>query len=67
MRPPTDQLLGTFPSNTATFLSTTNHLSTIGYHLGYEHQSHFCSAFKRKYGVSPSLFRDQQNKVIASA
>ncbi|MGM9731955.1 MAG: AraC family transcriptional regulator [Prevotella sp.] len=50
-----------------TFLSTTNHLSTIGYHLGYEHQSHFCTAFKRKYGVSPSLFRDLQNKTIASA
>ncbi|MBS7318792.1 MAG: AraC family transcriptional regulator, partial [Prevotella sp.] len=50
-----------------TFLSTTDHLSTIGYHLGYEHQSHLCTAFKRKYGVSPSLFRDRQNKVLASA
>lgn len=47
--------------------NTEEPVSTIGYHLGYEHQSHFCTAFKRKYGVSPSLFRDQQNKAIASA
>ena len=47
--------------------NTDEPVSTIGYHLGYERQSHFCTAFKRKYGVSPSLFRDQQNKAVASA
>lgn len=29
----------------------------IGLRLGYEYQSHFCLAFKRKYGISPSDFR----------
>lgn len=41
-------------------LSTDMPISNIGYQLGYEHQSHFCTAFKRKYHVSPSLFRSQQ-------
>ena len=71
LRPPFDHQLTNYWAHSyqiqPTFLSTTDHLSTIGYHLGYEHQSHFCTAFKRKYGVSPSLFRDQQNKVLASA
>ena len=32
-------------------------LSEIGLLLGYEYQSHFCTAFRRKYGMSPSDYR----------
>ena len=28
-------------------------INDIGIKLGYDYQSHFCTAFKRKYGVSP--------------
>jgi len=30
--------------------------------LGYEYQSHFCTAFRRKYGMSPTEFRDMGRK-----
>ena len=42
-------------------------LISTAWPFSWVHQSHFCTAFKCQYGVSPSLFRDQQNKVIASA
>ena len=32
-------------------------IAEIGYTLGYDYQSHFCTAFKRKLGVSPTDFR----------
>ena len=32
-------------------------INEIGMMLGYDYQSHFCTAFKRKYGVSPMEFR----------
>ncbi len=38
-------------------LDTSLSINTIGIKLGYDHQSHFCTAFKRKYGVSPMEFR----------
>ena len=28
-------------------------INDIGIKLGYDYQSHFCTAFKQKYGVSP--------------
>lgn len=28
-------------------------INDIGIRLGYDYQSHFCTAFKWKYGVSP--------------
>ena len=32
-------------------------IADIGIKLGYDYQSHFCTAFKRKHGVSPMEFR----------
>ena len=32
-------------------------VNDIGIKLGYDYQSHFCTAFKRKYGVSPMEYR----------
>ena len=32
-------------------------INDIGIKLGYDYQSHFCTAFKRKYGVSPIEYR----------
>ena len=32
-------------------------IADIGIKLGYDYQSHFCTAFKRKYGVSPMEYR----------
>ena len=36
-------------------------INDIGIKLGYDYQSHFCTAFKRKYGVSPIEYRDMQH------
>jgi len=33
-------------------------IAEIGLLLGYEYQSHFCTAFRRKYGMSPTEFRE---------
>lgn len=33
-------------------------IAEIGLLLGYEYQSHFCTAFRRKYGMSPTDFRE---------
>lgn len=38
-------------------LDTTLPIQIIATRLGYDYQSHFCTAFKRKYGLSPSEFR----------
>lgn len=32
-------------------------IAEIGIRLGYDYQSHFCTAFKRKYGMSPMEYR----------
>ena len=32
-------------------------IAEIGYKTGYEHPSHFTTAFKRKYGISPAEYR----------
>lgn len=34
-------------------------IAEIGLLLGYEYQSHFCTAFRRKYGMSPTDFREK--------
>ena len=36
-------------------------INNIGIKLGYDYQSHFCTAFKRKYGVSPIVYRAMQH------
>ncbi len=38
-------------------LATALPIANIGVLLGYDYQSHFCTAFKRKYGVSPMEYR----------
>ena len=38
-------------------LDTNLPIAEIGMRLGYDYQSHFCTAFKRKFGVSPIAFR----------
>ena len=38
-------------------LDTDLPISDIGIRLGYDYQSHFCTAFKRKYGMTPMEFR----------
>ena len=35
-------------------------IAEIGYKTGYEHPSHFTTAFKRKYGISPLEFRTRR-------
>lgn len=32
-------------------------IAEVGFLLGYDYQSHFCTAFRRKYGMSPSEYR----------
>lgn len=34
-------------------------ISEIAERTGYEHQTHFCTAFKRKFGISPREFRER--------
>ena len=36
-------------------------INHIGIKLGYDYQSHFCTAFTRKYGVSPIEYRAMQH------
>lgn len=38
-------------------LDTNLPIADIGMRLGYDYQSHCCTAFKRKFGVSPIAFR----------
>ena len=38
-------------------LDTSLPIADIGVKLGYDYQSHFCTAFKRKHGISPMEFR----------
>ena len=38
-------------------LETALSISEIGIILGYDYQSHFCTAFKRKYGIAPIEYR----------
>lgn len=38
-------------------LDTTLPISEIGMLLGYDYQSHFCTAFRRKYGMAPMEYR----------
>lgn len=40
-------------------LETNKTISEIANLIGYEYQSHFCTAFKRKYSVSPLEYRNQ--------
>ena len=39
-------------------LETSWPIAEVGLLLGYEYQSHFCTAFRRKYGMSPTEFRE---------
>ena len=32
--------------------------------LGYEYQSHFCTAFKRKFGISPMEYRLRRGMIV---
>lgn len=41
-------------------LDTEKPVSDIGLILGYDYHSHFCTAFKRKYGVSPKEYRRER-------
>jgi AraC-like DNA-binding protein len=38
-------------------LDTSLPIAEIGLKLGYDYPSHFCTAFKRKYGMSPVEYR----------
>lgn len=38
-------------------LDTDLPVSEIGFRLGYDYQSHFCTAFRRKYGMAPIEYR----------
>lgn len=40
-------------------LETNKTISEIANLVGYEYQSHFCTAFKRKYSISPLEYRNQ--------
>lgn len=44
-------------------LDTTIPIADIGIKLGYDYQSHFCTAFKRKFGVSPMEYRQKKTMV----
>ncbi len=44
-------------------LDTSLPIFDIGIRLGYDYQSHFCTAFKRKYGVSPMEYRLRRGNV----
>lgn len=41
-------------------LDTQTPIAEIGFLLGYDYQSHFCTAFRRKYGVSPTEYRSKK-------
>ena len=38
-------------------------IADVGIRLGYDYQSHFCTAFKRKFGVSPMEFRLRRGRI----
>lgn len=41
-------------------LDSNQPIGDIGMALGYDYQSHFCTAFRRKFGISPSEFRNKR-------
>jgi AraC-like DNA-binding protein len=45
-------------------LATALPIAEIGVLLGYDYQSHFCTAFKRKYGVSPMEYRLKRGDIL---
>lgn len=45
-------------------LDTSLPISDIAVRLGYDYQSHFCTAFKRKFGVPPTEYRLHQGSVL---
>ncbi|MEM7123132.1 MAG: AraC family transcriptional regulator [Pseudomonadota bacterium] len=42
------------------------HLKQIAYEVGYNHVSNFCTAFKKKYGMTPNSVRTQQDLAASS-
>lgn len=38
-------------------LDTNKSIGEVAGLVGYEHQAHFCTAFKRKFNVTPSEYR----------
>lgn len=40
-------------------------IAEVGFLLGYDYQSHFCTAFRRKFGMSPSEYREQRGAATA--
>ena len=44
-------------------LDTDLSILEVAISLGYDHQSHFCTAFRRKYGMAPTMFRELRGKV----
>ena len=38
-------------------MDTNNAISDVAYECGYEYPSHFTTAFKRKYGITPNQYR----------
>ncbi len=59
------QYLFDYRMNLATqyLLDTALPIADIGIRLGYDYQSHFCTAFKRKFGISPMEFRLTRGKI----
>lgn len=48
---------------TRMLIDTNKTVAEIGYNCGYNNLSNFNRIFKRKYGCSPSQFRDNYNKI----
>jgi transcriptional regulator GlxA family with amidase domain len=44
----------------AMLVTTEERISTIGYRVGFSDASNFNHAFKRRYGVSPRIYRQRQ-------
>lgn len=42
-------------------------LSSLAFRLGYSSHSHFTSRFRRFYGMTPSMFRDQIRRMVSSS
>ena len=38
-------------------VNTDESIESIAFRVGYKNPTHFCTAFKKKYGVSPRAFR----------